>query len=129
MNRRIRSLAALLALFALSAYFGESVWASVCPPGMDTHAVLGDGTPDEGTHAGMNHGPVQSTGDSESPRSDAPVCPFGMTGAGSSCVAASLPAPTTTLADPVPGFAVPRFFLDGTHDRLLTAQHFRPPRA
>jgi hypothetical protein len=129
MNRRIRFLAALLALFAFSAYFGESVWASVCPPGMETQGAPGAAASDEGSHAGMYHGPLPSTEDPEHPRSDAPVCPSGIMSAGSSCVAASLPAVTVTLADPALGYAVPPFFLDGTHDRLLIALHFRPPRA
>jgi hypothetical protein len=129
MNRRTRVLAALLALFAFSAYFGESVWASVCPPGMETQVASGAAALDEGSHAGMHHGPTPSTEDPDHPRSDAPVCPSGTMSAGSSCVAASLPVVTVTLADPALGYAVPPVFLNGTHDRLLIALHFRPPRA
>jgi hypothetical protein len=128
MNQRTRVLAALLALFAFSAYFGESVWASVCPPGMETGGAPAPTTSDEGSHAGMHHGLAPSAGDPDHP-GNVPVCPSGMASAGSSCVAASLPAITTTLADPAPEYAVPGFFLDGTHDRLLIALHFRPPRA
>jgi hypothetical protein len=129
MNRRIRFLAALLALFALSAYIGEGVWASTCPPGMETAATTDGDPPEAGAHAGMRHGPAPSSGDADPPGPDAPPCPLGMAGAGSSCVAAPLPAVATTLAHAARAHAATPLFLDSTHDRLLVAAHFRPPRA
>jgi hypothetical protein len=126
---RIRFLAALLALFALSASIGESVWASMCPPGMEAHASLAEDGAERGAHAGMHHGSAPTSGDSDSSRSDAPGCPLGMAGAGSSCMAVSLPAATSTMTNGPRGHTAPTLFLDSTHDRLLLALHFRPPRA
>jgi hypothetical protein len=129
MNRRLRFLAALLALFALSAYVGESVWASTCPPGMATPATTDGDLPEPGAHAGMHHGSAPASGDADPPRPDAPPCPLGMAGAGSSCVAAPLPAAATAMAQAALAHAATPLFLDSTHDRLLVAAHFRPPRA
>jgi hypothetical protein len=128
MNRRLRSLAALLALFALSAYIGESVWASTCPPGMEMPATMDDGIQEPGAHPGMHHVPAPAPGDPDSSPSNEPPCPLGMAGAGSSCVAAPLPAATTTMAHGALAHAATPLFLDSTHDRLLVAAHFRPPR-
>jgi hypothetical protein len=129
MSRRLRFLAALLALFAFSAYFAEGVWASLCLPGSETHTSMVVGASDHGAHAGMNHAPGESSDDPGSPRSDAPPCPLGIAGAGSSCVAVSLPAAVTTVAQVAPGYAGAPLFLDSTHDLLVVASHFRPPRA
>jgi hypothetical protein len=130
MNPRFRTLAALLALFAFSAYFAEGVWATLCLPGAETHASMATDAAHHGSHAGGHHdAPAQSSGAPDSPRSDAPSCPLGMTGAGSSCVAVSLPASTSTMAHAAPEHAEVPLFLDSTHDRLLVAPLFRPPRA
>jgi hypothetical protein len=130
MRSRFRTLAALLALFAFSAYFAEGVWASLCLPGAETHVHMTTDADHHGSHAGgHHHAPVQSSGDSDSPRPDAPSCPLGMTGMGSSCVVASLPASTSTIAQAAPEHAEIPLFLDSTHDRLLVASLFRPPRA
>ena len=120
MKRRLRRIGALLALFALSAYSVEGARAAVCVPGTD------DGAPAYASdaHAGMNH-------DVPSPSAEvpAPDCPLGMTGMGSSCVAASLPA----LADgPAPALESSTVELpvdDRIQGSLFTASHFRPPRA
>ena len=120
MNRRLRLAGALVALLALSAYFAEGVWASVCMPGMDDAAA--EHAPD--AHAGMNHGAPSSPDDAP-----APDCPLGMTGMGSSCVAVSLPASVDAPAPPVESSSAALTSADDVHDSLLTAGHFRPPRA
>jgi hypothetical protein len=129
MRGRLRFLAALLALFAFSAYFAEGVWASLCLPGAESHAMIADNPAEHGSSAGSHHAPAQTSGESESAGSDAPPCPLGMTGAGSSCVAVSLPAVVDTMAPALPAHSVVHLLLDSTHDLLLVASHFRPPRA
>lgn len=120
MNRRLRLLGALVALLAFSAYFAEGVWASVCMPGMDDAAAAHA----TDAHAGMNHG-------APSPSDDAPApdCPLGMTGMGSSCVAVSLPSAVEVPAPAVESSTAALTSADDVHDSLLTASHFRPPRA
>lgn len=134
MNRRLRLLAALLALFAFSAYFAEGVYASLCPPGMDSQSAAAGMTSEHGSqhgHHGALHHSAPSPSDDPGPAgSDAPACPLGMAGAGgSSCVSVSLPAAAgaMSLTAPIPSAAA--VHLDTTHDRLLVAAHFRPPRA
>jgi hypothetical protein len=129
MRGRLRFLAALLALFAFSAYFAEGVWASLCLPGAESHAMIADNPAEHGSSAGSHHAPAQTSGESESAGSDAPPCPLGMTGAGSTCVAVSLPAVTNPMAPALPAHSVVHLILDSTHDLLLVASHFRPPRA
>jgi hypothetical protein len=124
MRSRFRTLAALLALLAFSAYFAEGVWTSLCLPGAETHVHMAIDAAHHGSHA-----PAQDSGDPDPSRSDAPSCPLGMTGMGSSCVVASLPASTSTIAQAAPEHAEIPLFLDSTHDRLLVASLFRPPRA
>ena len=120
MNRRLRLLGALVALLAFSAYFAEGVWASVCMPGME------DGTAAHAAdaHAGMNHG-------APSPSDDAPApdCPLGMTVMGGSCVAVSLPSSVEVPAPAAESSTAALASGDDGHDSLLTASHFRPPRA
>jgi hypothetical protein len=128
MRGRLRTLAALLALFALSAYFAESVMASWCMPGAETSASADGSAP--GAHAGMHHGvPQGGSPEAEYPDSEAPPCPFGMTGAGASCVAAPLPA----TSEPVRAVPIAQasllLLLVQSPDLLLVTAHFRPPRA
>jgi hypothetical protein len=133
MNPRFRFLAALLALFAFSAYFAEGVWAAMCPPGMEagSHAAaeIAESAAHGGAHAGMHHAPAPSSDESEPSPSDSAPCPLGMPGAGGSCVAVSLPALTAVMQSGPVVHAPVIGLLDSTHDRLLVAAHFRPPRA
>jgi hypothetical protein len=125
MNRRLRLVGALVALLALSAYFAEGVWASVCMPGMEgTSAEHAQAD----AHAAMGHTGHASAGDSRSD-SDGPDCPLGMTGMGSSCVALSLPALIESSVPAAETAAAAQAFAGNLHDSLLTAGHFRPPRA
>jgi hypothetical protein len=128
MNRRIRFLAALLSLVALTLSIGESIWASVCPPGIGMEAVALD-TAHNDLRANVHHGSAPASGDSDRSDSDVPACPWGMTGVGSSCVSVSLLAVAVTL---VPTDVVSDLALrpgDVNNDRLLITLHFRPPRA
>jgi hypothetical protein len=105
-----------MALFALFAYVGESA-AALCPPEMETHA------------AADAHAHDLPAGSPDAPRTDAPPCPLGMSGAGSTCVAAPLPSAATTAGAPALDGTPALAFPDDTRDRLLVAAHFRPPRA
>lgn len=122
MNRRLRLVGALVALLAFSAYFAEGVWASVCMPGMDDAAAAHAHAMD--AHADMNHGAP-----SPSDEAPAPDCPLGMTSMGSSCVAVSLPSSVEVPAPAVESITAAVTSGDDIHDSLLTASHFRPPRA
>jgi hypothetical protein len=124
MNRRLRVAGALLALIALSAYFAESVVAVACLPGMDHDALVLEGA----AHGSMHHDAPANTGPADDSRGDAPRCPLGMAGGGS-CVALILPVAVSVDR---PGAADPETALpliEDTHDLLLVAAHFRPPRA
>ena len=120
MNRRLRLLGALVALLAFSAYFAEGVWASVCMPGMENAAAAHAMDP----HAGMDHGAPTPSDDAP-----APDCPLGMTVMGGSCVAVSLPSTVEVPAPAVESSTAALASGDDVHDSLLTASHFRPPRA
>lgn len=130
MNGRLRTLAALLALFALSAYFAESVMASWCAPADAVPAaVSGDGA-DADSHGGAHHhGSSESAPGTEHSESHSSSCPFGMMGGGASCVSASLPA-AGEIARPAPAIQVALLPLsDQSPGLLLVTAHFRPPRA
>jgi hypothetical protein len=126
MHRRLRLVGALVALMALSAYFAEGVWASMCMPGTDVETAA-HGAMDG--HAGMSHAAHAPADDSSRPDTEAPDCPLGMAGMGSSCVVVSLPASVESPVPAVVTAAVAHAFADSLHDSLLTAAHFRPPRA
>jgi hypothetical protein len=130
MKRSFRVPAALLALLALSANFADGAGASPCPPDMESHAAAV--TPDAeyaAAHAHHAAAPEPDAGQPPAPHSDAPACPQGMAGTGSTCISASLPVPAATVAparlDRTPSLS----FLDDTRDRLVVAGHFRPPQA
>jgi hypothetical protein len=128
MSGRLRTLAALLALFALSAYFAESVMASWCMPGAETSAPAEAAAP--AGHAGMHHGGTEGDAPgSEHSDSEMPPCPSGMTGAGASCVAASLPATSEPARAAPTSRASLLLALVQSPDLLLVSAHFRPPRA
>jgi hypothetical protein len=129
MNARLRLLAAILALFALSAYVAEGVLASLCPPAAETGGVVAGERADPGAHAGLHHVPTESQGETEHSRSDAPPCPMGMAGAGSSCVAVSLPATVAVVQPAATIHEAALLLLEHGPDLLLVAAHFRPPRA
>ena len=122
MNRRIRFAGAVIALVALSAYFAESVRASMCLPGMDM-GMAGEVAAD--AHANMEHGPAD---DSQAPSSESPQCPLGMAGAGSTCVVLLMPAMTATSLPALEADVAGAVFVDGAHDLVISATQFRPPR-
>lgn len=126
MNRPVRRLAALLALLALTAYLGGA-WTSLCTDGGAAHAQVA--AADAGSHpAGHEHHAPEGPADREAPDGDHTGCPTGMLGAGSSCVAASLPAPRLAITAGATVQAAAPLFVDLSHDRLTPAAHFRPPR-
>jgi hypothetical protein len=131
MNRRLRILAALFALFALTAYFAESVAASWCMPSMQSAHSEASADSQADPHGGLHHGhtPGEPSEGSHCPHSEAPVCPVGMMGAGASCVAALLPATAETMRLAGPTYETSPLGSNQTHDRLLVTAHFRPPRA
>lgn len=154
MNRRLRLVGALVALLAFSAYFAEGVWAAACLPGMEDHASahasagMNHDSPDtssghDSPDAHQPHGASHASADAaaadaaaaletpaETPNApDAPRCPLGMTGMGSTCVAASLPALVAAQVPALESSTVVLPAADALHDSLFTASHFRPPRA
>lgn len=130
MKFRGRSVGALVALLALTVYFGEAVWASMCSPQMQmsgTAAVFGDDTAEHPCAMSMHH--ACDTESSEQPRSDMMDCPFGPLGANGSCVALSLPAATAQMEPSFPEGLDPSSLADAARDRLLDTALFHPPRA
>jgi hypothetical protein len=129
MNRRIRFLAALLALIGFTAYFAENLVAASCVPGMETAtaAMAGHATHDADAHAGMDHSaPAEPADDTQT---GLPHCPLGMP-AGSTCVvAATLPAPAVATYAPAPAYEHEVFSSYAGVDLLLVHAFFRPPRA
>jgi hypothetical protein len=132
MNPRFRFFGALLALLALTAYFAEGLWASMCPPEMPMPAAgevvereaAPPDCPMEVTRPSSN--PTES---SEPPGSHVPACPLGPLGVSGTCVAASLPATVTQLAPFLSGDAQLSFPPDTARELLLAAAFFHPPKA
>jgi hypothetical protein len=123
MTRRIRLLGALVTLVALTAYFAESVRASMCLPGMDMDMAVAGA--ESNPHAGMEHG---TAGDPDAPRTDLPECPLGMAGMGSSCVAMLIPATAATTIGASEADVAGATSIASLHDLLISAARFRPPR-
>jgi hypothetical protein len=123
MNRRFRSLAALLALVAFSGYFAEGVLAVFCAPA-SSHAEMAMAS----AHApdGHAHGPAGH----EAPADDSHQshCPLGMAG-GMSCVAASLPG-TVVAVEALPASSEGAFAPQQVTTLLLLVHSpYHPPRA
>jgi hypothetical protein len=130
MNRSFRVPAALLALLALSANFADGAGASPCPPDMESHAAaVARDAQNAAPHAHHAMAHESDAGEPPAPHSDAPACPQGMAGTGSTCISASLPEPAATVAPARLDRTPPLSFLDDTRDRLVVAGHFRPPQA
>lgn len=121
MNRRIRGLAALLALIGFTAFFAEGLLAVSCgaPAAVATEAAAAH------AHDGMHH-PAPAPAESGS---DAPQCPMGMAG-GTSCLA-SATLPTNGPSARVPGIETEQGMAataDAALD-LIVRTPFHPPRS
>lgn len=131
MMSRIRVVAALCALLALSFAWVEGAWASICAGGMDMEATSAVSAMVDGSEAmpmrDMNgSGPVLP--DPDSPQ--APHCPFAPLAAAGSCLTtASLPAATLDYSVLSPEGAVLPVSRNQTRHLLLVSSFFRPPRA
>jgi hypothetical protein len=130
MNRRIRFLAALLALFAFSAFLAEEVWASMCGPdgsGAGVHAVM-EHAPATDPHGAECHEDAgEAPGAPASP--DAPDCPL-MLFAGAGCASVTLAGQSTSLAPFSTTDSLLRpVDLDRLHDLVVIHGLFRPPIA
>jgi hypothetical protein len=124
MDRRFRSLAALLALVAFSGYFAEGVLAVFCAPDSSQQAEIAMAA----AHApnGHAHGPAEHEAPAD--ESHQSHCPFGM-GGGMSCVAASLPG-TVFAVDALPASSEGAFAPQQvTVVLLLVHSPYHPPRA
>lgn len=139
MTRRFRLLSALVALLALSAFFGESVWASVCPPEMVMEIEGATADSHVGHEAASAHAPsaehdasasaVDSSAPGSSPSSshDDP-CPLAFAGAGS-CASVTLPA-ESRMEDTTAGISEMQAPAgESLNDILPITSLFRPPRA
>jgi hypothetical protein len=130
MKLRFRSLAALAALFTLSVYFAEGLWASLCPP--DTHAASVEapmGHEVNGCPMALGDAPVEKPEPAETPHPGPAPCPLGPMSASGSCVAASLPAAAAAAVPPFPAGILLSSSPDAARDLLLALAVFHPPRA
>jgi len=132
MNRHIRFLAALLALFAFSAFIAEEVWASMCGPEMPAtgiHAIIDHDSPGDTGETHCHDAEVADTHPEAPSSPDGADCPL-MLFAGAGCASVTLAAQSTSLA-PVsvtdsPLRPVDR---DRLHDLVSIHGLFRPPIA
>ncbi len=128
MKIRFRSLAALVALIALSLFWVEGLWASMCPTAMEmggpTAEVADMGPASDACPTGM---PLP--GDSDGGRSDAPHCPFVPVGASYCAVGVPLAADVGTPEVPSSEGASLAGSPDHAKDLLLAVALFHPPRA
>jgi hypothetical protein len=128
MRSRLRPLAALLALCALSLSFAGSAWAAMCarlPDAPAAEAMHGNGG--HGAHHG--HAPAPAPAEREPARErDAPACPLMVPGA-ASCLGSFVGADVAARAAPIDvdahDFAAPR----GVHGLPDSSPPFRPPEA
>ena len=125
---KLRPIAAVLALVALTISFAEGVWASSCTPGMAM-----DGMPAQSDVDGCMVGMAGHVNAADNPSSDPPTephCPFApLSTAGACVVAASLPATPPVELAPSPEGALLTVFREDTRDLLLASELFHPPRA
>lgn len=133
MIHRSRTLVALFALLALSAFLVDSAWALACSPrmaecgaGMEMCADEAAASAHSGDAAAAHHS-SPTTDHTQGAPSDAHPCPMALMSGG--CVVAALPAPTVLTQTVVAQTVVVLPSLDQTPDLLVVAGHFRPPRA
>lgn len=132
MKLRLRYFGAVLALVALTAYFAEGLWASMCPPEMPmagVEEVVGEEEPQPACPMEMGLASSDTSEPVEQPGPQAPTCPLGPLGVSGSCVAASLPATTTQMAPSLPEDAQLSLPPDSARDLLLATPFFHPPKA
>jgi hypothetical protein len=123
MNRRLRSLVALLALAGLTALFAESLMAMSCAP-MDT---VGQEMAVSPQHDGMHH-PVPTSTEPQSETGMPQHCPLAM--AGSSCaVPASLPVTMSVIHAPAPHSEAAMIDPVEVSPELIVHSLFHPPRS
>jgi hypothetical protein len=128
MHIRFRSLAALFALLALSLFWVEGVWASMCPPEMEIDAPAAMSV-DVGTDASVCPiGMAVPSSDSDENRSEGPHCPLTL-GASSCTVGLAFAAETAIPVVPSPEGARLVGSPDHAKDLLLAVALFHPPRA
>lgn len=119
MNRRFRSLAALLALVGFTAFFAENLVAMSCT------------APEAGAEATMHadaHHPAPASGDSE-PDTPAPQdCPLVMAG-GSCLMAVTLPAGSSPVKVPESAGPANAISVNDAADELVIRTLFHPPKS
>ena len=124
MSTRLRTLAALLALFAFSASLAEPAWASACAPAEAASTAAAPG------HAAHGHPSAPVPGHAPRGHTPAPVsgCPV-HAAASAGCTllllpaaAAAPPAPDAARGQDAPPAA------DALPDLLLASGPFRPPQ-
>jgi hypothetical protein len=123
MNRRLRSLVALLALAGFTALFAESLMAMSCMPAgaIDQEMAVSP------LHDGMHH-PVPTSTDPASETGVPQHCPLTM--AGSSCASpASLPVTISVSHAPVPDSEPAVIDADDASHELFVRTLFHPPRS
>lgn len=131
MNSRFRGLAALLALLALSLFWVEGLWASMCSADMEMEMPVAAQATDAGAPAAppMARGQTGQSHEQDGKGSQAPDCPLTAAGA-ASCTGAVALAPSSAVPSVVAAadeFAVASS--DHAKDLLLAISLLRPPRA
>jgi hypothetical protein len=123
MNRRVRSLVALLALIGFTALFAESLVAMSCVPA----GTVEQETAASAMHDGMHH-PAPTSSDPGSDTGMPQHCPMAM--AGTSCAApATLPVAMSVSAAPVPASEPSVVDLGDFAHELIVRTFFHPPRS
>jgi hypothetical protein len=124
---RFRFLGALLALFALSLFYVESVVASLCPPETVAEASVTESGAGKPGHSGMHHGAPPA--EDPVPEGSHPErCPMS-SGMAGSCVASALPVTSTVLAASATIQTSRSITPTDAQDLLLAVPLFHPPRA
>jgi hypothetical protein len=126
---RLRFVGALLALFALSLFYAESVMASLCPPEIVVEAPASEDGSRAPVHGGMHHGPSGPEKGSAPEGSHTEPCPMAAASMSGSCVASALPMAATIDVPADAPEAAQAVASTDAKDLLLAAPLFHPPRA
>ncbi|MEX1256211.1 MAG: hypothetical protein WEG36_01215 [Gemmatimonadota bacterium] len=129
-TRSFRRVAGLLSLVAMSASMTERLWAATCAPMEEDGAAMAAHAPATAMNSpaemGMGYGRHdQAHADAE----DRAPCPFAASASFGGCVSVATiaPLPPTIPIPPKPTQLVTATV--ASHDLLLEASLFRPPRA
>ena len=130
MTRSVRGVAGLLSLVAMSVSMTEGLWAATCAPMEMGSAAMAADAPTTALHSPAEMG----MGDGRQDHAPAgaehrPPCPFTASASFGGCVSVATIAPSLPTI-PIPPQATQLVTATAaSHDLLLEASLFRPPRA